>query len=276
MAAGPARDWPARRGLKLSAREPGAYCGTAVQSTWVRELPGGAMSCVNLPTVLPSSPSKTRGQIQVILGPMFSGKSTELMRRVRRFQIAQYKCLVIKYAKDTRYSSSFCTHDRNTMEALPACLLRDVAQEALGVAVIGIDEGQFFPDIVEFCEAMANAGKTVIVAALDGTFQRKPFGAILNLVPLAESVVKLTAVCMECFREAAYTKRLGTEKEVEVIGGADKYHSVCRLCYFKKASGQPAGPDNKENCPVPGKPGEAVAARKLFAPQQILQCSPAN
>lgn len=139
----------------------------------------------------------------------------------------------------------------------------------------------------------------------------QPFGTILNLVPLAESVVKLTAVCMECFREAAYTKRLGTEKEVappafpafsagrrgggvalppscpgpspvlcpcqvEVIGGADKYHSVCRLCYFKKASGQPAGPDNKENCPVPGKPGEAVAARKLFAPQQILQCSPAN
>uniref|UniRef100_A0A8C0E1Q0 Thymidine kinase n=1 Tax=Balaenoptera musculus TaxID=9771 RepID=A0A8C0E1Q0_BALMU len=70
------------------------------------------MSCINLPTVLPGSPSKTRGQIQVILGPMFSGKSTELMRRVRRFQIAQYKCLVIKYAKDTRYSSNFSTHDR--------------------------------------------------------------------------------------------------------------------------------------------------------------------
>ncbi|XP_040496056.1 thymidine kinase, cytosolic isoform X2 [Ursus maritimus] len=202
------------------------------------------MSCINLPTVLPGSPSKTRGQIQVILGPMFSGK-------------------------------------RNTMEALPACLLRDVAQEALGVAVIGIDEGQFFPDIVEFSETMANAGKTVIVAALDGTFQRKAFGTILNLVPLAESVVKLTAVCMECFREAAYTKRLGSEKEVEVIGGADKYHSVCRLCYFKKASGLPAAPDgkeNKENCPVPvpGKPGEAGGVRKLFSAHQILQCSPAN
>lgn len=165
------------------------------------------------------------------------------------------------------------------MEALPACQLRDAAQEALGVAVIGIDEGQFFPDIVEFSEAMANAGKTVIVAALDGTFQRKAFGAILNLVPLAESVVKLTAVCMECFREAAYTKRLGTEKEVEVIGGADKYHSVCRLCYFKKPLGQPAGLDsteNKENFPVLGKPGEATGARKLFAPHQILQCSTAN
>ncbi|XP_070339834.1 thymidine kinase, cytosolic isoform X2 [Equus asinus] len=197
------------------------------------------MNYINLPTVLPGSPSKTRGQIQVILGPMFSGKSTELMRRVRRFQIAQYKCLVIKYAKDTRYSSNFSTHDRNTMEALPACQLRDAAQEALGVAVIGIDEGQFFPDIVEFSEAMANAGKTVIVAALDGTFQRK----------------------------------------VEVIGGADKYHSVCRLCYFKKPLGQPAGLDsteNKENCPVLGKPGEATGARKLFAPHQILQCSTAN
>uniref|UniRef100_F7DNI2 Thymidine kinase n=1 Tax=Ornithorhynchus anatinus TaxID=9258 RepID=F7DNI2_ORNAN len=171
------------------------------------------MNCLTLPTVLPSSPSKTRGQIQVILGPMFSGKSTELMRRVRRFQIAQYKCLVIKYAKDVRYGHSFSTHDRNTMEALPACVLRDVTQDALGVAVIGIDEGQFFPDTVEFSEAMANAGKTVIVAALDGTFQRKAFGTILNLVPLAESVVKLTAVCMECFRDASYTKRLGAEKE---------------------------------------------------------------
>lgn len=235
-----------------------------------------AMSCVTLPTVLPGSPSKVRGQIQVILGPMFSGKSTELMRRVRRFQIAQYKCLVIKYAKDTRYSNSFSTHDRNTMDALPACLLRDTAQEALGAAVIGIDEGQFFPDVVEFCEAMANAGKTVIVAALDGTFQRKAFGTILNLVPLAESVVKLTAVCMECFREAAYTKRLGLEKEVEVIGGADKYHSVCRQCYFKKSSVQPAELDNKENCLALGRAGEAAAIRKLFAPQQILQCSPTN
>ncbi|XP_058140794.1 thymidine kinase, cytosolic isoform X1 [Dasypus novemcinctus] len=134
----------------------------------------------------------------------------------------------------------------------------------------------WFPDIVEFSEAMANAGKTVIVAALDGTFQRKAFGNILNLVPLAESVVKLTAVCMGCFREASYTKRLGAETEVEVIGGADKYQSVCRLCYFKKAVGPPAGLDNKENCPVPGRPGEAVGVRKLFAPHQILQCSPAN
>ncbi|XP_068117958.1 thymidine kinase, cytosolic-like [Hyperolius riggenbachi] len=202
------------------------------------------MNCLNVADVMPSSPSKIRGQIQVIFGPMFSGKSTELMRRVRRFQIAQYKCMVIKYAKDTRYNSEqLATHDRHTMSAVSACLLAEVSTEALHYSVIGIDEGQFFPDVVDFCEEMANQGKTVIVAALDGTFQRKAFGNILNLVPLAESVVKLNAVCMQCYREASYTKRLGVEKEVEVIGGADKYHSVCRLCYFRK----PHLAEGKEN-----------------------------
>ncbi|KAF2975812.1 hypothetical protein EK904_005888, partial [Melospiza melodia maxima] len=120
-----------------------------------------------------------------------------------------------------------------------------------------------FPDIVEFCEKMANTGKTVIVAALDGTFQRKAFGSILNLVPLAESVVKLNAVCMECFREASYTKRLGAEREVEVIGGADKYHSVCRACYFRARPQQP-GPDNKENVPLGLRQLETAAPRKIF------------
>ncbi|KFW08466.1 Thymidine kinase, cytosolic, partial [Eurypyga helias] len=153
---------------------------------------------------------------------------------------------------------------RSTMEALPACLLKDVYQEALGAAVIGIDEGQFFLDIVEFCEIMANAGKTVIVAALDGTFQRKAFGSILNLVPLAESVVKLNAVCMECYREASYTKRLGAEREVEVIGGADKYHSVCRVCYFRKRPQQP-GLENKENVPTGLKQRDVAVSRKVFA-----------
>nr|XP_060620359.1 thymidine kinase, cytosolic [Anolis sagrei ordinatus] len=233
------------------------------------------MNCLMMPGVQPGSPRKARGQIQVIFGPMFSGKSTELMRRVRRFQIAQYKCLLIKYAKDTRYSvNGVSTHDRNTMEAVSACCLKDVHQEALSSAVIGIDEGQFFPDIIEFCEAMANAGKTVIVAALDGTFQRKAFGNILQLVPLAESVVKLNAVCMECFREASYTKRLGAEKEVEVIGGADKYHSVCRVCYFKKRPQQPA--ENKENLPVGHKHLDLPASRKVLGVCQNIQWSSPN
>ncbi|XP_006635214.1 thymidine kinase, cytosolic [Lepisosteus oculatus] len=234
------------------------------------------MECLNLPGVLPNSPRRMRGQIQVIFGPMFSGKSTELMRRVRRFQIAQYKCLLVKYSKDNRYSDSgVATHDRRTMEAVPASQLRDIYQLALDCAVIGIDEGQFFPDTVEFCEELANMGKTIIVAALDGTFQRKAFGNILNLVPLAESVVKLNAVCMECFREAAYTKRLGAEKEVEVIGGADKYHAVCRACYGGLRA------EGKENClpqltreetpphALPAKHLDTKVPRKLFATLQV-------
>ncbi|NXG50145.1 KITH protein, partial [Psilopogon haemacephalus] len=225
------------------------------------------MNCLTVPGVHPGSPSRPRGQIQVVQRqiPELAVRFTELMRRVRRFQLAQYQCLLVKYGKDVRYGASgVCTHDRSTMEALPACVLKDVYQEALGSAVIGIDEGQFFPDIVEFCEMMANAGKTVIVAALDGTFQRKAFGNILNLVPLAESVVKLNAVCMECYREASYTKRLGAEREVEVIGGADKYHSVCRACYFHKRP-QQLGSENKENVPLGVKQVDVTASRKVLA-----------
>uniref|UniRef100_A0A8C6KH63 Thymidine kinase n=1 Tax=Nothobranchius furzeri TaxID=105023 RepID=A0A8C6KH63_NOTFU len=179
------------------------------------------MDPIDSPMIFPNSPRKARGQIQMVFCrklSLFSVCSTELMRRVRRFQVAQYKCLVVKYARDTRYSDTgMATHDKNTMEAVPANCLGDVRSLALQACVIGIDEGQFFPDTVEFCEEMANLGKTIIVAALDGTFQRKPFGNILNLVPLAESVVKLHAVCMQCYKDAAYTKRIGAEKEVRTV-----------------------------------------------------------
>ncbi|XP_029007916.1 thymidine kinase, cytosolic [Betta splendens] len=231
------------------------------------------MDCADFPRVLPNSPRKARGQVQVIFGPMFSGKSTELMRRVRRFQIAQYKCLVIKYAKDTRYTDKgMATHDRNTMDAVPANRLDDVKSLALQACVIGIDEGQFFPDTVAFCEEMANLGKTVIVAALDGTFQRKPFGNILNLVPLAESVVKLHAVCMQCYKEAAYTKRIGAEKEVEVIGGADKYQAVCRKCYGGLMVAKENSAPFRDETPQHGIAGKVVDSgipRKLFATLQL-------
>ncbi|KTF85620.1 hypothetical protein cypCar_00029658 [Cyprinus carpio] len=197
------------------------------------------MDCLNVAKILPNSPRKIRGQIQVIFGPMFSGKSTELMRRVRRFQVAQYCCLLIKYAKDTRYSQTgMATHDKSTMEAVPANCLQDVRSLALQACVIGIDEGQF------------------------------PFGNILNLVPLAESVVKLNAVCMQCFKEAAYTKRLGAEQEVEVIGGTDKYHAVCRACYGGlMACKENHDPQREETPPhvMSGKQLNQSAPRKLFA-----------
>ncbi|XP_071960838.1 thymidine kinase, cytosolic-like [Antedon mediterranea] len=212
-----------------------------------------------------SSKPRKRGQIQVIFGPMFSGKTTELVRRIKRYQIANHSCLLIKYIKDDRYSSeNISTHDRHTCPAVAADRLYSLLAQAASFDVIGIDEGQFFTDCVKFCEEMANLGKIVIVAALDGTFQRKGFGEILNLVPLAENVIKLNAVCMNCYQEGSYTKRIGLETTVEVIGGADKYMAVCRDCF-----NLPLSEHNKENiCTPVGDENEKKAkvnGRKLFA-----------
>lgn len=175
------------------------------------------------------------GRIELIVGPMFSGKSTELLRRIRRYTVANKKCIVIKYDKDTRYGSVdlLATHDRATIQAYPCSCLRQANALAESAHVIGIDEAQFFPDIVAFCEEMANKGKIVIIAALDGTFKREAFGDILRLLPLAEHVTKLSAVCVHCHEDAAFTRRLGVETEIELIGGNEKYEAVCRVCFHK-------------------------------------------
>jgi thymidine kinase len=107
-------------------------------------------------------------------------------------------------------------------------------EEAVKYDIIGIDEGQFFPGIVSFCDTLANQGKIVIVAALDGTFQKEGFGDILNLVPLAESVIKLNSICVNCTKEAAFTKRKGLETKIEIIGGTEQYEAVCRECFHIK------------------------------------------
>eukprot|EP00824_Muranothrix_gubernata_P010392 TRINITY_DN23398_c0_g3_i1.p1 TRINITY_DN23398_c0_g3~~TRINITY_DN23398_c0_g3_i1.p1 ORF type:complete len:316 (+),score=31.38 TRINITY_DN23398_c0_g3_i1:41-949(+) len=138
----------------------------------------------------------SHGHVQLIIGPMFSGKSTELLRRIRRYTYSRRRCLVIKYRKDTRYSADcMATHDRQSISAHPCEQLSEVESIVSNYDVVGVDEGQFYPDIAEWAEEQANRGKVVIVAALDGTFQRKPFGRVLDLIPLSESVTKLTAVC---------------------------------------------------------------------------------
>jgi thymidine kinase len=179
---------------------------------------------------------------------MFSGKSTELARRIRRHKAANRQCLVVKYANDTRYDhlppsspsagavtlrGCVVTHDRQALTAFPARALAEVDNVVHAYDVIGIDEGQFFGDVAEFCEKWAALGKTVVVAALDADFRRRPFGDILALVPLAEAVDKLTAVCAHCRRDdAAFTKRVGTADEaVELIAGADVYAASCRACH---------------------------------------------
>jgi len=184
------------------------------------------------------APLRTKkGQIQLIFGPMFSGKSSELMRRIVRYQYANKKCLAVKYAKDTRYhDNAMATHDQRTIEALSVMNLGALRGEKLDdVDVIGIDEGQFYPDCIQFAEDMARKGKIVIIAALDGDYRRQGFNKITDLVPLAESVIKLNAVCMICGDDAAFTKRIEqNEHRLELIGGADTYLASCRDCFEKK------------------------------------------
>jgi len=223
------------------------------------------------------------GQIQLILGPMFSGKSTELIRRLKRYEIARYSCLIVKYAKDVRYDcESIATHDQQTLKAISTDKLKDLKVNLEDYDVIGIDEGQFFPDVVEFSEDMANKGKTVVIAALDGTFQRKAFAAILELVPLAEHVIKLNAVCMNCFGEGSFTKRISADQEVEVIGGADKYMATCRSCFFAPVV-VPASPriplkilsETKENVPLEtNSDGDIIPhKRALFDNEHVVENS---
>jgi thymidine kinase len=177
--------------------------------------------------------------IHLILGNMYAGKSSELLRRIRRYQIGGKSTFLIKYNKDNRYNTSgdkLSTHD----EFKASCnysaegeLLKDksLINKIKDIEVIGIDEGQFFPDIDAFAEQYANLGKIIIIAALDSDFRRKAFGKISELIPKAEEYVKLTAVC-KCGADASFTKRISNETELNVVGGQDKYLAVCRKCYF--------------------------------------------
>ncbi|EAY18496.1 ThyB, putative [Trichomonas vaginalis G3] len=173
------------------------------------------------------------GRIEVVVGPMFAGKTTEMLRRIDRAELGRRRCVVMKYDKDQRYSTDkVSTHDQYMHDAIPCNELMPHFNECLAYETIGIDEGQFFPDVVEFSEKLANYGKTVIVAALDGTFQRKPFGSVLELMAKCESLTKLTAVCCKTGGEAAFSKRTVNSDSIELIGGAESYTAASRSAFF--------------------------------------------
>ncbi|KAG5416419.1 hypothetical protein IGI04_003986 [Brassica rapa subsp. trilocularis] len=178
------------------------------------------------------------GAIHVITGPMFSGKSTSLLRRIKSEINAGRSVAMVKSSKDTRYAKdSVVTHDEI---GFPCWALPDLMsfQDILGqdayakLDVIGIDEAQFFGDLYEFCCKVADDdGKTVIVAGLDGDYLRRSFGAVLDIIPLADSVTKLTARCEVCGHKAFFTLRKTRDTRTELIGGADVYMPVCRKHY---------------------------------------------
>ncbi|KAK9715098.1 hypothetical protein RND81_06G143600 [Saponaria officinalis] len=190
---------------------------------------------------LSSSPPLTpppSGEVHVIVGPMFAGKTTTLLRRIQSERLKGRNVALIKSNKDTRYEhNSVVTHDGDKYPCWPLQNLSSFRQEFGPSAydeleVIGIDEAQFFEDLYDFCQRAADHdGKTVIVAGLDGDYLRRSFGSVLDIVPLADSVTKLTARCDVCGKRANFTLRKTEETEKELIGGAEVYMPVCRQHY---------------------------------------------
>ncbi|MCB8984049.1 MAG: thymidine kinase [Ardenticatenaceae bacterium] len=182
----------------------------------------------------------TRGKIEVICGSMFSGKTEELLRLLRRAVIAQQQVQVFKPAIDDRFHAQKVTsHVGNAFEAHPVNCAQDILSQLLPeTTVVAIDEVQFFePEIVETCEALAHDGKRVICAGLDMDFRGEPFGPIPALLSRAEQVTKLHAICVVCGEEASRTQRLvegqpaAYDDPIVLVGAAEAYEARCRQCH---------------------------------------------
>lgn len=158
-------------------------------------------------------------------------KTTELLRRVRRYTLARRRVVVVNHSKDTRHGGGCIgTHDHATWTAISSDTLNtlEISAAVADADVVAVDEGQFFHDLKATSE-WADSGKIVIVAALDSKFDRTPFETVRDLV--ADDVTKLTAVCYVCGHDAGFTRRLTDETDAEVVGGSEKYQAVCRACY---------------------------------------------
>jgi thymidine kinase len=182
----------------------------------------------------------THGRIEIVCGSMFSGKTEELIRRLRRAQIAQQKVQVFKPAIDDRYHLEKVTsHNGLAFEAQPVQHSSDIlSQLAADTTVVAIDEVQFFDTaVVEICEQLADAGKRVICAGLDTDFRGVPFGPMPDLVARSEMVDKLHAICVVCGDEASRTQRLidgepaAYDDPVVLVGAAEVYEARCRNCH---------------------------------------------
>lgn len=182
------------------------------------------------------------GWIEIICGPMFSGKSEELIRRVTRSQIARIPVQTFKPALDDRYAEhQVVSHSSLAVDAVPVpdavALLREVEETTV---VIGVDEGQFFDGgLVDAAEKLAGAGKQVIVAGLDLDYLGRPFEPIPTLAARAEYVTKMLAVCHRCGAPAAFTQRTVQSDELVVLGATDAYEARCRQCYHPGEPEQP-------------------------------------
>lgn len=179
-----------------------------------------------------------RGSVEVIAGSMFSGKTEELIRRLKRARIAGLKVEIFKPTIDTRYSDNLVvSHDENSIPSTPVDNASAILLLANEVDVIGVDEAQFFDDaIVEVCNEIANRGIRVVVAGLDMDYAGKPFGPMPALMAVAEYVTKVHAICVECGNLANHSFRIAEDKSVVLLGEKDVYKPLCRNCFNKNNS----------------------------------------
>ena len=177
--------------------------------------------------------AKKAGSIEVICGSMFSGKTEELIRRMKRAQFAKQKVEIYKPCIDVRYSEDkVVSHDAHSIPSIPIDSPQKMLEMSNDVEVVGIDEAQFFDEsIVEVVQSLANRGVRVIIAGLDTDFLGKPFGPMPALMAVAEDIQKVHAICVRCGSPANHSHRLSKSDELVVLGETDIYEPLCRHCY---------------------------------------------
>jgi thymidine kinase len=176
---------------------------------------------------------KNSGWIEVICGPMFSGKTEELIRRLVRAQYAKQNVAIFKPKTDNRYSDDYIvSHNKRKIKSIILESSKDIYDYKDQADVFGIDEAQFFDDeLIEVSNKLAKSGKRVVIAGLDKDFKAKSFGPIQQLMIDAEYVFKVNAICMTCGDPASFTQRISSEEDLVVVGETDKYEARCRGCF---------------------------------------------
>ena len=177
--------------------------------------------------------AKKAGSIEVICGSMFSGKTEELIRRLKRAQFAKQKVEIYKPCIDVRYSEDqVVSHDSHSIPSTPIDSPASMLLLSSDVEVVGIDEAQFFDDtLVDIVQTLANRGIRVIIAGLDTDFMGKPFGPMPALMAVAEDIQKVHAICVKCGSPANHSHRLSKNEQLVVLGEKDEYEPLCRHCY---------------------------------------------
>ena len=176
-----------------------------------------------------------RGWIEVVCGSMFSGKTEELIRRLKRARIAKLKVEIFKPEVDVRYDENqVVSHDSNAIHSTAVPSAAHILLLANNVDVVGVDEAQFYDDgLVDVCNTLANRGVRVICAGLDMDYTGKPFGVMPKLMASAEFVTKVHAICVRCGHIANHSHRLTQDEQVVLLGETDAYQALCRDCFHK-------------------------------------------